>query len=157
NLIGMGLTSIGAGGLNPGDFELELASNPTDKTFIYFWPMLFDDGGNPRMALAHARSPDVSDQTSDTYWSFGFAVCSGAPCNVTDLGNLLIKESDGSGAVHIYQWIDYGIFRLGDKTSGLIPDVTPLTMAVFWEPGNEFNCGNCFAPPQMGGATVEFD
>ena len=154
NLIGMGLTSVGGNGKNPGDWEVALASAPTNKTFVYFWPMLFDDNGNPRMALAHAQSAKVQTQASDKYWSFGFGpVCDGATCTTTDMGTQLITEAEGSGAVHIYQWIDYGMFRV----NGFIPTVNPLTMAVFWEPGNAFDCGNCFAPPQMGGASVTFD
>jgi hypothetical protein len=154
NLIGMGLTSVGGGNTKPGDWQVNLSSAPTDKTFVYFWPMLFDDNGNPRMALAHAQSSMVQTQASDKYWNFGFGpVCPSGACNTTDMGTQLITEADGSGAVHIYQWIDYGMFR----ASGFIPSVQPLTMAVFWEPGNDFDCGNCFAPPQMGGAAVTFD
>jgi hypothetical protein len=154
NLIGMGLTSVGGNGKNPGDWEVDLATAPTDKTFVYFWPMLFDNNGNPRMALAHAQSAMVQTQASDKYWSFGFGpVCGAATCTTTDMGNQLITEAEGSGAVNIYQWIDYGMFRV----NGFIPSVEPLTMAVFWEPGNAFDCGNCFAPPQMGGAAVTFD
>ncbi len=153
-LIGMGLTSVGGNGTKPGDWQVNLSSAPTDKTFVYFWPMLFDNNGNPRMALAHAQSSKVQTQASDKYWSFGFGpVCDAPSCNTTDMGNQLITEAEGSGAVNIYQWIDYGMFRV----SGFLPDINPLTMAVFWEPGNAFDCGNCFAPPQMGGASVTFD
>lgn len=154
NLIGMGLTSVGGNGTNPGDWEVNLASAPSDKTFVYFWPMLFDNNGNPRMALAHAQSDKVQTQASDKYWSFGFGpVCASGSCATTDMGKQLITEAEGSGAVNIYQWLDYGMFRVG----GFIPNIEPLTMAVFWEPGNAFDCGNCFAPPQMGGAAVTFD
>lgn len=154
-LIGMGLTSIGSGNLKAGDWEVELSRKPTDQTFYYFWPMLFDNNGNPRMALAHAQSSDVATQFSDEYWSFGFGPVCEQPgaCDETDTGNQLITEDMGSGAVHIYQWLDYGIFRL----EGLIPNIQPLTMAVYWEPGNKWDCGNCFAPPQMGGAAVLYD
>lgn len=154
SLIGMGLTSVGGNGASAGDWQVNLSTAPTDKTFVYFWPMLFDNNGNPRMAVAHAQSAMVQTQASDKYWSFGFGpVCASGACGTTDMGNQLITEADGSGAVHIYQWIDYGMFRV----SSFIPSITPLTMAVFWEPGNQFDCGNCFAPPQMGGAAVTYD
>lgn len=155
DLIGMGLTSPGGNGMNPGDWEVELSKQPTDQTFYYFWPMLFDDNGNPRMAIAHAESDAADHQASTEYWSWGFGPVCDAPgaCNTTDTGNQLIDEASGSGAAHIYQWIDYGIFRVAD----LLPNETPLTVSVFWEPGIKFDCGSCFAPPQMGGANVTYD
>ena len=154
-LIGLGLTSPGGNGLNPGDWQIELDSQPTDQTFVYFWPMLFDNNGQPRMAMAHAQSTDPLAQSSDTYWSWGFGpVCPTAgPCGVTDMGPQLIDEASGSGAAHISQWVDSGIFRLAD----LVPRIQPLTVAVFWEPNNAFTCGNCFVPPVGGGADVLYD
>lgn len=154
-LIGMGLTSFGDGTLNPGDWDIELTRKPTGNTFFYFWPMLFDQNGVPFMALAHAESSAADHQQSTKYWFWGFGpVCPDAgECDIVDTGNQLITEEEGSGAAYIYQWLDFGIFRM----SGLIPEVAPLSFAVFWEPGNKFDCGNCFAPPQMGGANVLFD
>jgi hypothetical protein len=154
-LIGMGLTSPGGNGMNPGDFAFEVTKQPTADSHIYFWPMLFDQTGNPRMAVAKAKSDAADYQQSDEYWSFGFDTCNPADCsgNDIDLGPLLIDDANDAGAVHIFQWLDYGIFRM----EGLYPNATPLTVSVFWAKDNQFDCGSCFAPPQMGGANVLYD
>ncbi len=155
-LIGRGLTSVGGTGPNPGDFTGAVTKQPTAKSYIYFWPMLFDQTGNPRMAIAKAKSDAADYQQSDEYWSFGFETCAPADkCagNDIDLGALLVDEASGAGAIHIFQWIDYGIFRV----ESLLPAIQPLTVGVFWNPDNQFDCGSCFAPPQMGGASVVFD
>ncbi|MBI4702996.1 MAG: hypothetical protein HY744_17915 [Deltaproteobacteria bacterium] len=150
-LLGMGLTSFES----PGDWDIELKHKPTDKTFYYFWPMLFDDNGVPRMAIAKAKSDDPLEQYSDEYWSWGFGPVCDKPgeCDVEDTGEQLIPVKDNAGAANIYQWLDYGIFKLAE----LIPSVAPLTVAVFWGPPTEFTCGNCFVPPIGGGANVLYD
>ncbi len=157
-LIGAGLTSPGGGALKAGDWEVQLSKAVTPQSNVYFWPMLFDDSGNPRLAVARAESDEASYQKSNNYWYWGTAACAAAPCGA-DAGTYTIRESEGSGAAHIYQWFDYSIFRMAD----LVPDVKPLTSVVFWEGGIEgkqpikFDCGSCFAPPQMGGADVVYD
>jgi hypothetical protein len=158
DLIGMGLTSPGGGGMEPGDWEVELDRAPTDQTFYYFWPMLFDNNGNPRMAIAHAESSDAFDQQSSEYWNWGFGPVCGTPgqCATQDVGNQLITEADGSGAANIYQWLDYGFFRIGDIMAK-VDDTVPLTVSVFWEPGNPFDCGSCFITPGGGGGRVLYD
>jgi hypothetical protein len=156
-LIGMGLTSVGDANTKPGDYSLQLTKQPTAQTYTYFWPMLFDQSGNPRMAIAKAKSDAADFQQADEYWSFGFETCN--PVNKcagsdVDMGSLLIDEANNSGAVHIYQWLDYGIFRV----AGQYPNApAPYSVGVFWNVGNQFDCGSCFAPPQMGGASVTYD
>jgi len=154
-MIGMGLTSPGGNGSNPGDWSIELSQAVNENCFLYFWPMLFDNNGQPRMALAKAQSADAIHQASTEYWSWGFETCAEGTgeCGTTDLGTQLITTDMDSGAAHIYQWLDYGIFRF----EGLYPGIDPLSYAVFWAPGNDFNCGNCFVPPIGGGANVTYD
>ncbi|MCC6648695.1 MAG: hypothetical protein IT374_24415 [Polyangiaceae bacterium] len=158
DLIGAGLTSPGGGAQKAGDWEVQLSKAVTPQSNVYFWPMLFDDSGNPRLAVAKAESDSASDQKSNNYWYWGTPACNSAPCGA-DTGTYTIRESEGSGAAHIYQWFDYSIFRMAD----LVPGVQPLTAAVFWEGGIDgkapikFDCGSCFAPPQMGGANVVYD
>lgn len=151
-LIGMGLTSPGGNGMNPGDWEIELDREPTGQVYYYFWPMLFDDNGNPRMAIAHAQSGDAFDQESTEYWNWGFGLDCSAGCG-EDVGTDLITDAMGSGAAYIYQWLDYGLFRTAD----LMPGKTPLTVGIFWEPNNQFDCGSCFITPGGGGARVSYD
>ncbi len=159
-LLGMGLTGAGVGGLDPGVFTGELSRQPDEDTYIYFWPMLFNNQGLPRMAMVHAQSSDAIHQQSDQYWWWGFEVCpaGGNNCaNATvDVGTMLIDQASGSGAANVYRWMDYGLFSFEE----LFPGVDNLTFAVFWE-GIEspiqFNCGNCFVPPIGGGAEITYD
>jgi hypothetical protein len=160
-LVGMALTSFGTGGLAPGEFVVPLDKPLNEDTFIYFWPILFDNQGQPRMGIAKAENGSALHQQSDEYWSWGFETCpfGSGECGVADLGTFTIKHTNGpnpdenAGAAHIYQWLDYGIFRFED----LYPGVKPLSFGVFWNPGTDFDCGNCFAPPQLGGSTVVYD
>jgi hypothetical protein len=156
-LIGTGLTSPGDGTLKPGDFELKLSKAPTDKSYTYFWPMLFDDSGNPRMAVAKAKSTASASQTSDGYWSFGFETCKtpGACAGKdVDLGALLVDTAHDSGVVYLYQWIDYTTFRVeGSKSLG--PGL--MSLVALWAPGNQFDCGSCFNPPELGTPAVTYD
>jgi hypothetical protein len=151
--LGMALTSVG-GGLEPGQFDVELSEDVDKDSIIVFWPMRFDDAGQPKMALAKAESDDAIYQQSTQYWYFPFNVCDdGGECPVTELGDLLVPLDFDSGAINIYQWFDYGMARF----DGLFPSINPLSYAVFWAPGNAFNCGNCFVPPIGGGGQVDYD
>jgi len=154
-MLGMALTSVGTDGKSPGDWEMELSKAVSEDTYLFFWPMLFDDNGNPRMAIAKAESSDAFHQKSTEYWYFGFEICAkgSGECGATDLGTQLIRIEDHSGVVNIYQWLDYGIFRF----EGLYPNVKPLSFGVFHAPTNDFDCGNCFISPQGGGAYVTYD
>jgi hypothetical protein len=160
-LLGMALTSFGGNGMAPGEFSVPLKGPVNENTFIYFWPILFDDFGQPRMGLAIAENGNALHQKSDEYWFWGFETCpfGSGECGMSDLGTLTIKHTSGpnfdenAGAAHIYQWLDYGIFRFED----LYPGIKPLSFGVFWAPGTQFDCGNCFAPPQLGGSKVIYD
>jgi len=155
SLLGMGLTGAGlSGGLAPGEWDVELSEDVDENTAVFFWPMLFDNSGLPRMAMVRAEEGDALHQFSKLYWQWGFPVCNPGECSgVEDLGVQLIDIASGSGAANIYNWIDFGIFRF----EGLYPNVDNLTVAVFHEPGTDFNCGNCFVPPAGGGAKVLYD
>jgi hypothetical protein len=173
-LLGMALTSPGGNGKNPGDWEVELDRQPDADTYVYFWPMLFDQSGAPFFALAKAQSDDAMHQKSTEYWSWGFEACpSGVDCTAQDIqiGTQVIDEASGSGGAHVYQWMVYSFFRLSEMpdasgSKAIMDGIKPLSMAIFWQPGPEtggspngvkFNCGNCFVPPLGGGAEVTYD
>jgi hypothetical protein len=155
-LLGMTLTGAGLqNGPAPGVWTMELSEPINDATFVYYWPMLFDNSGNPRMAMAKAESDDAMHQESHEYWVWGFETCAPGTgeCGTTDLGIQTIDIASGSGAANIYRWMSYGIFRFED----LYPGVQPLTFAVFHASPTDFNCGNCFVPPIGGGSNVYYD
>ena len=154
-LLGMTLTGAGVNNQAPGTWTMELSEPIDDATYVYYWPMLFDQSGNPRMAMAKAESDDAIHQESHEYWVWGFETCAAGTgeCGTTDLGIQLIDIASGSGAANIYRWMDYGVFRFED----LHGMGQPLTFTVFYNPGNDFNCGNCFVPPIGGGANVYYD
>jgi hypothetical protein len=171
-LLGMGLTGFGGGGTNPGEFGIDLVHvdamgtetpfTPTDETYIYFWPILFGQDGQPRMGVALAQNGDpLDDQVlsdPNPYWFYGFAVGAAG----SDLGTLVVPIADPDhplgtggdtgGAAHLYQWMDYGIFRF--EGPDFFPNDDPLSFAVFWKPGVGYSCGNCFLPPQLGGSHI---
>ena len=156
-IIGMGLTSPGDGKLAPGDFELTLSKAPTTKSNLYFWPLLFDDSGSPRLAVAKAKSTKSTEETSDAYYSFGFATCAtDAACAAKeiDAGALLVDAAHDSGVIHIFQWLDYTLFRVEGMPSlgrGL------MSLVAFWAKDNAYECGSCWVPPQLGLPTVTYD
>jgi hypothetical protein len=154
--IGQGLTGAGlAGGNAPGVWDIELSEDADEFTAVFVWPMLFNQQGLPRMAMIRAENGDALHQYSTQYWFWSFGVCEPGTgeCGVQDLGTQLIDIESGSGAANIYSWIDFGTFRF----EGLYPGVDNLSVGVFWEPGIDYNCGNCFVPPLGGGSEVLFD
>lgn len=166
-LIGTALTEAGLDPMKPkGEFTVELDRMPTTNTFVFFWPMLFDQDGDPFIALAKAQSDRASHLTSTEYWSWGFEVCpTAADCTdmVTDIGGLLIDDASGAGGAHIYDWLVFNFFRMTGM-SGLAGG-DPLSLVTYWQNGPRtpmagetagirFNCGNCFIP---GGGEVVFD
>ena len=58
-LLGMTLTGAGMNNQAPGTWTMELSETIDEASFVYFWPMLFDQSGNPRMAMAKAESDDA--------------------------------------------------------------------------------------------------
>lgn len=163
-LIGMDLTKAG---LNPGeakgDFSVEVDRQPGPNTQIFFWPMLFDQQGDPFIAMARARDENAATLRSDEYWVFGFDVCEPGVVDCTpttvDVGGLGVDEASGSGAIHIYDWLVFGFFRTTQIPA--LQSADPLSLAVFWQgdegnrgSGIKYNCGNCFIPAN---AEVEFD
>ena len=155
-LLGMGLTGAGIQ-LQPGEFQVELSRQPDNdnETIIYFWPMLFDQQGQPRMAMARAENGDAIHQYSTEYWWWGFEVCTAGDCTAQtmDVGTMLIDQESGSGAANIYRWMDYGLFSFEE----LFPETENLSFAIFWNAGNDYDCGNCFISPIGGGADVLYD
>ncbi len=157
------LTSVGD--TSPaGSWEIELTRQPSPDAVVYFWPVAWSVRGEPQIAVVRAESSDASHQRAQDYWYWGWQLCTDtASCAqpVIDLADgTTILEADGSGAAHIFQWAIYDKFRFGGMTD--LADTEPLSLAIFWkggdgaqEPGIKFDCGNCFLPPQLGGAQVD--
>ncbi len=145
DLIGIGLTSFGDGNLQAGDWEIELDKNPTDQTYFYFWPLLFDENGQPLLAVANAGTSGSLKQHSEAYWWWGFGPVCDSPgeCTTTDTGQQLIGIDEGSGAAHVYRWLAYGLFRM-NEVFGI---QTPHSFVALWSPGQEGGCGTCLLPP----------
>lgn len=139
-----------------GAFKADLTREPTDATEVWVWPMAFNyTTGQPLMAIAKLADTDVMNNADEAneYWAFGTTVGElGANLNgtTTEVGDWTIKESEGSGALHIYQWIDYGLLRtasLGDQAS----------LIVYWNPPTGTpSCGACFCGPNCGGGQVKY-
>lgn len=152
-LIGEGETFGGGNGYNAGEFQLQLAQPPSPTASIHFFPIDRAPTGKPRLAVAVASQPDESEQFSNAYYSWRTDLCANAAAcagpNI-ELGEIVITEANQSGAIHIFQWLNYGL----DQLRLIYPGQPQPTLVAFWSPKNEFNCEACFAGPQFGGAKV---
>ena len=147
-----GYDSVAPGFTEDGSFVGVLARAPGPNAVVYAWPLIWDyDTATPMMAMVKATSPDPmeSARNATEYWSYAKPL----PAGTTDIGTWTIKESEGSGALHIFQWIDYGLLRgsLG------IPNKKQYSLAVMWNPSiDRPTCGNCMCGTNCGGAKVKF-
>jgi hypothetical protein len=145
-----------------GKFSADLDKPLTENTQMWVWAMAFNyDTGNPLMALAHSKGTSLKDNasTADQYWAWG-----GPVGNVTDglnvydsanpgtLKDYTIKEADGSGAMNIYQWVDFGLQR----TATAVPGAAQMSLIVYWSPLYLPQCGACFCGTQCGGGVVTY-
>jgi len=164
--IGNGITD------GEGKFHIELAEPATAKTRVYAYALDFrPDDGQPLVAVV--RMIDSPDQKppqkgvtprSDSYWYWDNKTkCSGdfSPVEVQPdadgpgkarLPQMVIPESCGSGAIWIFQWVRFAMYRLGDPTFGLpsTKGVPQNNVAIFWEPGVNASNGGAF---YWGGGT----
>ncbi len=141
-----------------GTFKADLTQAPTPDMQIWVWPMAFNyDTGQPLMAIAKLADPDVQANATEAteYWAWGTTVgdlgttVSG---QTTTVGDWTIKESEGSGALHIYRWIDYGLVR----TAAAMPGKQD-SLVVYWDPTKDTpSCGACFCGPNCGGGEVKY-
>ena len=139
-----GSTFLGAGTTDPADgtFAVELSQAATDTTFAYFFPMLFDEQGRILLAVAKwGANATPDDLDASEYWTFGAQLAAGQ----TDIGTQVVSEAAGSGALHIFEWMLYGI----TQARALEPSVKPQSLLALWAPDAVFGCGN---GPQNGTA-----
>lgn len=134
-----------------GTFIAEMIREPVGPTQVWVWPMVFNyKTGLPMMAVAKLANTDVIDNAREAneYWAWGYDV----PAGSTDIGEWTIKESEGSGALHIFAWTDAGLLR---TQSGISDD--QQSVVVYWNPAMQTpSCGACFCGPQCGGAQLQY-
>ncbi|MBI5535569.1 MAG: hypothetical protein HY898_22755 [Deltaproteobacteria bacterium] len=142
--------------LGDGSFTAELTADITAETELWVWAMAFNyETGNPLMALAHAKGPDMMSnaQTADEYWAFGGVDGSKVQANLDTttmtMKPFVITEGMGSGALNVFQWIDFGLQR----TQGLGPQ---KSLIVYWNDKDVPQCGACFCGTQCGGGVVKY-
>jgi hypothetical protein len=133
-----------------GNFEIPMTLPAGDDTIVYAFPMSFNyDGTQPLSAVARPVPNDEENDTSPAYWFFQYkgAVSEGA----TELGPWTVTEAEGSGAIWIFQWLEFGYRRMFE----MYPDKPQMSVVTFWEPGVKFSCGACFHPPGLGSPRVD--
>ena len=132
-----------------GQFTIEASKAPTANTMLWFFPMVFDDNGNAMLAVAKPSTLTYTNLESQEYWSWG-APTSGN----SDVGTVLVREQDGSGALYIYELLVYAM----NQALYYAPSVKPFNVLALWEPGKRFDCGNgtCYVPKGWG-AAVKYD
>ena len=153
---------------NDGKFTAPLTKPATANTTVYVYTLDFDPvTKNPLVGVVHNTDPNIDTLTATKgywFWSNKGDACGIQPATVTPdaggkhtMATLTVPESCGSGAIRVFQWIRYGMNRLGNPDFGLMATKGKKqdTIAVFWEPGEHSACGACFLGKQAGGATVK--
>ena len=133
-----------------GTFVAHLTREPTANTQIWVWPMAFNyDTGMPLMAIAKSIDSDtfVNAQDATEYWAWGRQW----PQGETHF-EFTIEESEGSGAMYIYQWIDAGLLLSG----WMLPDRPQSSLIVYWNDTMTPDCGACFCGPACGGGQIKY-
>jgi hypothetical protein len=147
-----------------GTFKAELTKAPTDNTVVYVWPMAFNyDTGQPLMAVAKMTNsdPDDSAQHCKEYHWFGVnykdkAVAGTGTDGKYAMNDWVIKESEFSGAIHIYRQIDDGLIRADAANLAAGGKVKQKSLVVYWNGKDTPSCGACFCGPQCGGGKVKY-
>jgi hypothetical protein len=131
-----------------GTFAIEVPKKPTAATSLYFFPMLYDEGGVPQFAVAVPETLSYANLKSKAYYAFGRTTG-----EALDVGQIVVTEAEGSGAIYIHQWVLYSILQL----RLMAPEAKPFNVLALWAPGKKFDCGNgtCYAPRGWG-ATVDY-
>jgi hypothetical protein len=146
--IGSAYTGADENPANDGRFVIEASKAPTANTVIYFFPMYFNDNGSIQVAMAKPKTYTYSNLQSEEYWWWG------VEAKTADVGTVVLTVEDGSGAMHVYQMMAYGMDRAMDEA----PNVAPFNVLGLWAPEGKFDCGNgtCYVPKGWG-ATVSYD
>ncbi len=132
-----------------GEFQIDATKAPTANTWLWFFPMVFDDNGVPMLAVARPSTYQYSNLESQEYWNWA------APTNGnSDIGTVVVREVDGSGALYIYELLVYGL----NQALYYAPSIKPFNVLALWEPGKRFDCANgtCYVPKGWG-AAVKYD
>ncbi|MCS6902207.1 MAG: hypothetical protein NZX77_20885 [Polyangiaceae bacterium] len=131
-----------------GTFSIEVSKKPTPATSLYFFPMLYDQGWVPQFAVAVPDTLSYTNLKSSAYYAFGRTTG-----EALDVGSIVVTEAEGSGAIHIHQWVLYSILQL----RLMAPEAKPFNVLALWAPGKRFDCGNgtCYVPRGLG-ATVDY-
>lgn len=147
--IGSAYTTASDDPKDDGRFTIEATKAPTANTWLWFFPMFFNEDGSPQVAVAHPSTYTYSNLESKDYWYWSVDT-KGA----SDVGTVLIKIADGSGALYFYQLLAYGM----SQSMALAPQVKPFNVLGLWEQNGQFDCGNgtCYVPKGWG-ATVKYD
>jgi hypothetical protein len=126
-----------------GTFQIDASQKPSDKTQLFFFPMLYDEGSTPQFAVASPSTLTYTNLKSDGYYSYGRAT--GAS---TDVGTIKLTEAEGSGAILIHQWILYTILQARQ----LAPAAKPFNVVALWKENERFDCANgtCYVPHGYG-------
>jgi hypothetical protein len=137
--------------LEDGSFVGYLTRELRGPTEAWAWPLVFDyETGTPLMAVAKLSSTNTTTaaRSGTEYWAWG----RGMEPGTTDLGTWVITESENSGALHIFQWLDYGLLR---TMYGISPN--QMSLIAYWNPATGTpTCGACFCGPSCGGGEVHY-
>jgi hypothetical protein len=146
-----GYDSVAEGFMPDSSFVAKLTREMRGPTSVWAWPIVFDyTTGLPAMAVAKLKeqNPIQNARSANEYWAWGIDIAKGT----TDIGTWTITEKEYSGALHIFQWMDYGLLRSAAATSG-----DQMSLAVYWDPlAGTPTCGACFCGPACGGAQVQY-
>lgn len=128
-------TFVGSGYVeNDGSLAIQLDDQPNGDVTLYFFPMTFDQNGRISYAVAKwGPNANEFDLDAGDYWSWGVPI----PAGTTDMGDQIITEDIGSGAVNVFEYQLYGLQQaasyLGDP---------PQNLLALWEKDKVFGCGN---------------
>ena len=125
-----------------GSFTVSVAAMPSAAGRITFFPHLDDGFGETLYTVGRAVAScrDSATACTDTSTSAGTWGWSTNLNSRTNVGTITITEGEGSGALHIFEWMRYGL----DRVRGLYGDSVPRSLMAVWEPGTSWSCGACF-------------
>lgn len=152
-LIGEGETFESSNGRQAGEFEVLLTREASAKASIHFYAIDRSPLGAPRLGVAVAEDPEPGHQQSGAYFSWRTDLCrtpEACSSDSIDVGDVLINDASESGAIHIFQWLNFGMGQL----RSLYPDVQQPSLVAFWRRDQKSDCGACFLGHGFGGAKV---
>ncbi|HET9953403.1 MAG TPA: hypothetical protein VFQ61_02805 [Polyangiaceae bacterium] len=136
-----------------GNYSLRVPSALDETDRITFFLMHPDSTGgsieyavfNPKLPNGEVEVPPSS--LSGQFWQFAIN-----PAEIPSGTSVEIKEDDGSGAVHIYNYI--GLARAFTQS---MYGSAPGSVVAHFRPNTEFSCGACFLPLAVDFGSMSFD